>query len=143
MNKKSIKSFIFENKVVILFVLLCVGGFIASNQSLTFVMRELVTRIGRNTFLVLALIIPVLAGMGMNFGIVIGAMAAQIAIFLTTYWGFVGISGFLLTVLLATPMAIFFGFLVGKLPTSSGEYRVNITYRADGHTAIIPSIRIE
>ena len=85
MNKKSIKSFIFENKVVILFVLLCVGGFIASNQSLTFVMRELVTRIGRNTFLVLALIIPVLAGMGMNFGIVIGAMAAQIAIFLTTY----------------------------------------------------------
>ena len=112
MNKKSIKSFIFENKVVILFVLLCVGGFIASNQSLTFVMRELVTRIGRNTFLVLALIIPVLAGMGMNFGIVIGAMAAQIAIFLTTYWGFVGISGFLLTVLLATPMAIFFGFLV-------------------------------
>ena len=143
MNKKSIKSFIFENKVVILFVLLCVGGFIASNQSLTFVMRELVTRIGRNTFLVLALIIPVLAGMGMNFGIVIGAMAAQIAIFLTTYWGFVGISGFLLTVLLATPMAIFFGFLVGKLPTSSGEYRVNITYRAEGNTAIIQSIRIE
>ena len=128
---------------MILFVLLCVGGFIASNQSLTFVMRELVTRIGRNTFLVLALIIPVLAGMGMNFGIVIGAMAAQIAIFLTTYWGFVGISGFLLTVLLATPMAIFFGFLVGKLPTSSGEYRVNITYRAEGNTAIIQSIRIE
>ncbi len=115
MNKKSIKSFIFENKVVILFVLLCIGGFIASNQSLTFVMGELVTRIGRNSFLVLSLIIPVLAGMGMNFGIVIGAMAAQIAIFLTTYWGFVGISGFLLTALLATPMAIIFGFLVGKL----------------------------
>lgn len=115
MNKKSIKSFIFENKVVILFVLLCIGGFIASNQSLTFVMGELITRIGRNSFLVLSLIIPVLAGMGMNFGIVIGAMAAQIAIFLTTYWGFVGISGFLLTALLATPMAIIFGFLVGKL----------------------------
>ena len=35
------------------------------------------------------------------------------------------------------------GFLVGKLPTSSGEYRVNITYRAEGNTAIIQSIRIE
>ena len=34
------------------------------------------------------------------------------------------------------------GFLVGKLPTSSGEYRVNITYRAEGNTAIIQSIRI-
>lgn len=35
------------------------------------------------------------------------------------------------------------GFFVGKLPTASGEYRVNITYRADGNKAIIQSIRIE
>lgn len=35
------------------------------------------------------------------------------------------------------------GFFVGKLPTSSGEYRVNVTYRADGNKAIIQSIRIE
>ncbi|MDH6535318.1 DUF4783 domain-containing protein [Parabacteroides sp. 52] len=35
------------------------------------------------------------------------------------------------------------GFFVGKLPTSSGEYRVNITYRAEGDKAIIQSIRIE
>lgn len=35
------------------------------------------------------------------------------------------------------------GFFVGKLPTASGEYRVNITYRADRNKAIIQSIRIE
>lgn len=35
------------------------------------------------------------------------------------------------------------GFFVAKLPTSSGEYRVNITYRAEGDKAIIQSIRIE
>lgn len=35
------------------------------------------------------------------------------------------------------------GFFVGKLPTASGEYRVNVTYRADGNKAIIQSIRIE
>lgn len=35
------------------------------------------------------------------------------------------------------------GFFVGKLPTANGEYRVNITYRADGNRAIIQSIRIE
>jgi len=35
------------------------------------------------------------------------------------------------------------GFFVGKLPTSNGEYRVNITYRADGDKAFIQSIRIE
>lgn len=35
------------------------------------------------------------------------------------------------------------GFIVGKLPTISSEYRVNITYRAEGNKAIIQSIRIE
>ena len=35
------------------------------------------------------------------------------------------------------------GFFVAKLPTSSGEYRVNVTYRAEGNKAIIQSIRIE
>ncbi len=35
------------------------------------------------------------------------------------------------------------GFFVGKLPTATGEYRVNITYRTEGNKAIIQSIRIE
>lgn len=35
------------------------------------------------------------------------------------------------------------GFFVGKLPTSSGEFRVNVTYRSEGNKAIIQSIRIE
>lgn len=114
MNKK-ISDFLFKNKVVILFVLLCVGATAASKQPLTFVIPELFTRIARNAFIVLALIIPVITGLGLNFGIVVGAMAAQIALFLTTYWGFTGIGGFFLTVALATPIALFFGFLVGKL----------------------------
>lgn len=115
MDKKKIQDLIFQNKVVILFIFLCVGATIASKQPLTFVLPELFTRISRNTFTVLSLLIPVMAGMGMNFGIVIGAMAAQIAIFLTTYWGLTGISGFLITVAVSTPFAIFFGYLVGKL----------------------------
>lgn len=115
MNKKKIYNALFDNKVVIMFVLLCIGAIAASKMPLTFVVNELFTRIARNSFLVLSLIIPVIAGMGLNFGIVIGAIAAQIAIFLTTHWGFVGISGFLLTAALATPIAVFFGYLVGKL----------------------------
>ena len=114
-NKKNPLSIIMGNKVVVLFVILCIGVFIASKQSLTFLAAELFTRIARNSFLVLSLIIPVIAGMGLNFGIVLGAMAAQVAIFCTTHWGLIGISGFLLTVLLATPIATLFGFFVGKL----------------------------
>ncbi|MDR1981963.1 MAG: DUF4783 domain-containing protein [Tannerellaceae bacterium] len=35
------------------------------------------------------------------------------------------------------------GFFVGKLPTETGEFRVNITYRAEKNKAVIQSIRIE
>lgn len=104
-----------ENKVVFLFILLCIAAIYASKNPLTFVASELFTRIGRNGFMVLALLIPVLAGMGLNFGLTIGAIAAQIALFWVVYWGFKGIQGFLLSILMATPIAILFGWLVGKL----------------------------
>lgn len=115
MTKKRITEFLFNNKVVFLFLALSVGATIASKQQMTFVAAELFTRISRNAFIVLSLIIPVVAGMGLNFGIVIGAMSAQTALFLTTYWGFTGIGGFFLTVLLSTPISTLFGYLVGKL----------------------------
>lgn len=113
--KKTLKDWFGENIVVAAFVLLCIGAIYASKSPLTFVSAELFTRIGRNGFTVLSLLIPVLAGMGLNFGIVIGAIAAQIAVFFVVYWGFTGIEGFLLCVLMATPLAIFFGWLVGRL----------------------------
>ena len=113
--KNKVMHFLNENKVVLLFVLLCIGAIIASKNPLTFVAGELFTRIGRNGFMVLALLIPVLAGMGLNFGITIGAIAAQIAVFWVVYWGFQGIEGFIISLLMATPVAILFGYLVGKL----------------------------
>ncbi|WP_432663935.1 ABC transporter permease [Wukongibacter baidiensis] len=110
-----IKKFLFDNMVTILFVILCIGGAMASKLPLFFIANELLTRITRNSFLVLALIIPVLAGMGLNFSIVIGAMAAQIAIIIVTHLGIGGMPGFLLCAGLAVPFAVVFGILVGKL----------------------------
>ena len=57
--------------------------------------------------MVLALVLPVMAGLGLNFGLVLGAM------------GMIGIqcnhkivgSGFLLCLLLSTPFAILFGLM--------------------------------
>ncbi|WP_291571296.1 ABC transporter permease subunit [Clostridium sp. UBA4548] len=109
------KDYIFNNMVTILFIILCLLGLNLSGQPLTLVLDELVNRIARNLFIVLSLIIPVIAGMGLNFGIVIGAMAAQIVIIAVTHWGIVGIPGFLLCVVLTTPIAIVFGYLTGKL----------------------------
>ena len=113
--KDKVLNILNDNKVVILFVILCIAAIYASRNPLTFVAGELFTRIGRNGFMVLALLIPVLAGMGLNFGITIGAIAAQIAVFWIVYWGFTGIGGFLLALVMATPIAVLFGWMVGRL----------------------------
>lgn len=112
---ESVKRFVFENKVILLFVLLSVACIQISGANLTYIAGEVFSRVGRNTCIVLALIIPCMAGLGMNFGVVVGAIAAQISIFWVVHWGFTGIGGFLLTVLMSTPMALFFGWLLGKL----------------------------
>jgi len=117
MNKtmKNLKRVLFDNKVIFMFIILCAACMMIADTSVSYIATEVFTRFGRNTCLVLALIIPCMAGLGMNFGIVVGAIAAQIAVFFVVHWGFTGIGGFLLCVLLCTPMAIFFGWLLGKM----------------------------
>ena len=119
LNKKSpmdaVKRFLFDNKVILMFVVLSVACILISGANVSYIAGEVFSRFGRNTCLVLALIIPCMAGLGMNFGIVVGAIAAQISIFWVVHWGFTGITGMLLCVLMSTPMAIFFGWLLGKL----------------------------
>ncbi len=119
LNKKSpveaVKRFLFENKVILLFVILSVACIVISGANISYVAGEVFSRFGRNTCLVLALIIPCMAGLGMNFGIVVGAIAAQISIFWVVHWGFTGVTGLMLCVLMSTPMALLFGWLLGKL----------------------------
>ena len=114
MNQK-FKAGLIHNIVTIVFVILCIIGIVASQQPLPFILKELITRIGRNSFLVLALIIPVIAGMGLNFGIVIGAMAAQIVMIFGISYGFTGFSGFIFCIILSTPIAALFGYATGKV----------------------------
>ena len=104
-----------ENAVTIMFVLLCIVCLACSGQSLSFVMYELFGRLSRNAFIVLALIIPIVAGMGINFAITIGAMAEQIAVLWVIECGVSGLPGMALAALITVPLAAFFGFLIGKL----------------------------
>ncbi|MCL2200466.1 MAG: hypothetical protein FWB75_00740 [Oscillospiraceae bacterium] len=110
-----LKEFVFEYKVVLLFLLITAGAFWAAGMSTVMFFSELFTRIGRNLFLVLALLIPVVAGLGLNFAVGIGAMSAQIALFLIILWGGQGLTGIMFVALLSIPIAVFLGYIVGKL----------------------------
>ena len=104
-----------QNLVPILFAVLCLSGVLAAQMSMVFLANEVVTRLARNLFLVLSLIIPVVAGMGLNFGIVIGAMSGQVGIILVENAGWAGIDALAMAMLLSLPISLFFGWLTGIL----------------------------
>ena len=75
-----LKKILVNNAVTILFVVICIAGIVLADQPMPYVVGEISSRLFRNLILILALLVPVWAGMGMNFSIVLGAMAAQIGI---------------------------------------------------------------
>ena len=115
MAKKNWREFARNNVVTIMFIVVCAVCMMFSGYTPSYVMYELFGRLSRNAFIVLALIIPIVAGMGINFAITIGAMAAQIACILVLEWGLQGFGSFLAAAALTVPMAALFGFGIGKI----------------------------
>ncbi len=113
--KARITNLLKHNIVIVLFVVLCTIGFIFSKQTFTYLFSEVLSRLFRNLPVVMSLVIPVVAGIGLNFGIVLGAMSAQAAIILVTHWQLTGVPAVATMYLLSTPLALFLGFLLGQL----------------------------
>lgn len=114
-KKTDIGTVLRNNAVTIMFVVLCVVCLYFSGLTVPYVMYELFGRLSRNAFIVLALILPIVAGMGINFAVTIGAMAAQIAALWVVEWGITGLNGFLVAMAMTVPLAAFFGYLIGQL----------------------------
>lgn len=115
-KKFDIKEFLFDNIVTVIFwVFILLGFALADGISFNFFLTELSNRVYRNAFLVLSLIIPVIAGLGLNFGIVVGAMCGQLAILFVRYFDMGGFGGFALCMLLSLPIAVLVGWLTGSL----------------------------
>ena len=104
-----------NNAVTIMFIALCIVCLYFSGLTVPYVMYELFGRLSRNAFIVLALILPIVAGMGINFAVTIGAMAAQVSALWVIEWGISGLNGFLVAMAMTVPLAAFFGYLIGKL----------------------------
>lgn len=111
----SVKGFIGANSVPILFVLICAVMIPLSGFSVSYLINEIMTRLGRNAFLILSLLIPIMAGMGLNFGMTLGAMAGQIALILVADWQIWGIPGLVLAAILSIPLSVLLGLMCGNI----------------------------
>lgn len=114
MNKNLKKTFL-SNLVPILMLTLIVIAFPLSGLGIISTIQEIIQRFSRNLFLVLSLLIPVVAGMGLNFGIVLGAMAGQIALIFITDWQIVGMQGIFLAAIISIPFSILLGIMGGSI----------------------------
>ena len=112
---KQISRWFSENIVVVFFTVLCILAYMIAGQAPYVVMSDLINRVMRNSIMVLALIIPILAGMGLNFGIVVGAMSAQAAIIFITHWRIGGVLGILAALVISTVISVICGYLLGRL----------------------------
>lgn len=104
-----------RNAVPILFLFMCVLGVLVSGQNIRYIAHELVSRLARNWFLVLSLIIPVTAGLGLNFAIVLGAMAGQVGLIVATHYKIPGLLGLAVAVILSLPIAVLLGMSAGHV----------------------------
>lgn len=114
MNNK-IKNRLINNIVPIIILIIIVLCFPLSGLSVTYTIQEMTLRLSRNLFLVLSLLIPIIAGMGLNFGIVLGAMAGEIALIFVTDWQIVGMQGIILASIISLPFSILLGIMSGVI----------------------------
>jgi len=123
-----IKLFLAKNIVPIVFITL--GAIAAPLSKFTgvYLVQEIVTRLGRDMFLVLALLIPLIAGMGINFGLALGAYAGQFAMILVLNWGIEGVGAMFLAMLVATPIAFLTGLFGGYLLNRAKGREMITTY---------------
>ena len=96
-----VKQFLGKNSVPVLFIIICAVLIPVSGLPVSYILNEAMTRLGRNAFLILSLLIPIMAGMGLNFAMTLGAMAGEIALILVADWQIWGIPGLVLAAILS------------------------------------------
>lgn len=101
--------------VPLFFLLLSILAIIAAKVSMNFISSELYSRFVRNGIFIISLLIPIMSGMGINFSITIGAIAAQIATIIVIDRQVIGIKGYLLAACISIVLATIFGNLIGFL----------------------------
>ncbi|MBQ0071200.1 MAG: ABC transporter permease, partial [Spirochaetales bacterium] len=110
-----ILTFLKNNLVPLMFVLICAVCIPVSGFSVGYLLSEITTRIARNSFLILSLLIPIMAGMGLNFGMTLGAMAGEIGLIFAADWRIVGIPGIILAMIISIPISVLLGWICGTI----------------------------
>ncbi len=112
---KGVFTFLRNNTVPLMFIIICAVCIPISGFSPAYLLNEIITRLGRNAFLILSLLIPIMGGMGLNFGMTLGAMAGEIALIFVSDWQIWGIPGVILAMIVSVAFSVLLGLICGKI----------------------------
>lgn len=114
-DKNKLRKMLTGSVVPLMFIIISIVAIPLSRFTSVYLIDQIITRLVRNSFLVLSLLLPIMAGMGINFGMVLGAMAGQIGLIFVTDWGILGWKGLVLAAIISTPIAILLGNFGGRV----------------------------
>lgn len=114
-DRKKLNRLLTGSVVPLMFMIISLIAIPISKFTGVYLADQIVTRLVRNSFLVLSLLLPIMAGMGINFGMTLGAMAGQIGLIFINDWGIKGAPGLILAAIISTPIAIVLGYFGGKV----------------------------
>jgi len=112
---KRLRSIVTRNLVPLVFLAVSAIGIVWGEISLNRITSDILERWFRNVFIVLSLIVPIVAGLGLNFGIVLGAMAGQMGLMVVQNGRITGLGGIAVAVVCSIPIAMLLGWLTGLL----------------------------
>jgi len=112
---KDLRKFVGDNIVTIIFLALTLIAIPFSKLSMPYILSNLIDRFARSSFLVFALILPIIAGMGINFAMVLGASAGQIGLIFAVDWNVAGWQGLLFASLIGIPISVLLGWFCGQI----------------------------
>lgn len=106
-----------------------------------FVAGEVMTRIARDSLFTLALVIPIVVGLGLNFSVVIGALGGQVGLIVVNDLGIGGLPGIGIAVLIGVALGYVGGIAVAwcmeRAPGREMIVGIILGFLADGVYRII------
>ncbi|MGN0332943.1 MAG: hypothetical protein ACI4D9_07980 [Lachnospiraceae bacterium] len=104
-----------EMIVPVTFIMFSILCFFLADVSGLFLVEQVSLRFIRNIILILALIFPIMAGMGLNFAVVIGTMITQAVFIFVLNFNITGAKGATVVLLVSLLIAALIGSLIGHL----------------------------
>ncbi|NMA87340.1 MAG: ABC transporter permease [Tissierellia bacterium] len=113
--KNFINKIGFPRFIIAVFLILLIILSVILKIPFSMTIQNILVRFGMNAILVLAMVPAVQSGIGLNFNLPLGIVCGLIGALVSIEFKLYGFKGFFISILIAIPLAAFFGYFYGRM----------------------------